>query len=64
MSEERFTGKAVPKSISLPADMWALLSLRQERTGVPVSRQVRQLVEQAVMDEAAERQRARDRELG
>lgn len=42
---ETFTGKAVGKSISLPEDMWAILERRREIVGVPVSRQIQDILE-------------------
>jgi len=40
-----FTGKSVPKGISLPTDMWARLEAIREEFGVPVSTQIQHALE-------------------
>jgi len=39
-----FTGKTLPKGVSLPEDMWAYLQERRENIGIPVSRFIQDAV--------------------
>ena len=42
---ELFTGKAISKSVSLPEGMWAYFGRRRTKIGIPVSRQIQDLIE-------------------
>lgn len=55
---EYFTGKAIPKGVSLPADMWAYLEQRRKQMGIPVSVQILRALERDVL-EAVSKRRAR-----
>lgn len=52
---DRFTGKAVPKGVSLPADLWAYLEARRRRIGIPVSVQVQRALEDAIFADVESR---------
>jgi len=43
-----FSGKSVPKGVSLPEDMWAYLEERRERIGISVSRQIQDAIEHEI----------------
>jgi len=49
---ELFTGKAISKSVSMPEDMWAYFERRRTSIGIPVSRQIQDLVEDAITRDA------------
>ena len=49
---ELFTGKAIPNSVSLPEDLWAYLRRRRESVGIPVSRQIKDAIEDAITRDA------------
>ncbi len=50
---ELFTGKAIPNSVSLPEDLWAFLRQRRDTIGIPVSRQIKDALEDTIKADAA-----------
>jgi len=49
---QRFTGKAIPKGVSLPDDMWAYLDLRAEAEDRSVSAIIRRAIESDIFAQA------------
>jgi len=49
---ELFTGKAISKSVSMPEGMWAYFERRRKTIGIPVSRQIQDMVEDAIARDA------------
>ena len=45
---ELFTGKAISKSVSLPEGTWAYFEHRRTNIGIPVSRQIQDLIEEGL----------------
>jgi hypothetical protein len=43
-----FTGKSIPKGVSLPEDMWIYLEERRARIGISVSRQIQDAIEHEI----------------
>ena len=45
---ELFTGKAISKSVSLPEGVWLYFEGRRTNIGIPVSRQIQDLIEEGL----------------